>query len=464
MREGLSVGKWAAKVLYFEEDDDMNVTAAFKDETIGVVTRRLLPFLMLLYLIAYLDRSNISVAALQMNADLGLSARMYGLGAGLFYVTYIIFEVPSNILLVRVGARRWIARIMVTWGLVAMGMAFIETPVQLYVMRLLLGAAEAGFTPGIIYYLSCWFPSENRARAMSYFYIAAALASVIGLPLSGALLEMHGLLNFSGWRWLYLVEGIPAVVLGLVVLRYLPDKIHDARWLSSAQSDWLSQTIAAESSGASARHKVRWHGVFTDSKVWFLSLFWLLQAFGTIGVTLFLPQILKGLSGETDLMVSLLSGLPFVLACVLMLLNGRHSDGSGERRFHLALPLLLSGVLLIASIYSGNLLMTYLLLIAAVGLNWAVTPIFWAVTTEYLAGGVAAAGAIALINAVANIAGVALPPVMGYIRDFSGNYENALLLIGGALIFGGLLGLRIGKDRKVRKPGVVLMNVEANKE
>ncbi|MDP2336413.1 MAG: MFS transporter [Bacteroidota bacterium] len=435
----------------------MNITPAFKDETIGIVTRRLIPFLMLLYLIAYLDRSNISVAALQMNADLGLTARMYGLGAGLFYVTYIIFEVPSNVILAKVGARRWIARIMVTWGLVAVGMSFIHTPGQLYSMRLLLGAAEAGFTPGIIYYISRWFPSGNRARAMSLFYIAAALASVIGLPLSGALLEMHGVLGFAGWRWLYLVEGVPAVLLGFVVLKYLPDRVHDAKWLSAAQSEWLSKTIADESANAPGGHKIGWHQAFSDSKVWLLSLFWLLQAFGTIGVTLFLPQILKGLSGETNFIVSLLSGLPFLLACVLMYLNGRHSDARQERRLHLGLPLLISGVLLIASIYNGNLTATYLLLIAAVGLNWAVTPVFWAVTTEYLAGGAAAAGAIALINAIANIAGVALPPVMGYIKDRTGNYDYALLLVSGALLLGGFLGLVLARKCSVKtQPDVVI--------
>lgn len=423
----------------------MNITPAFKDETIGIVTRRLVPFLMLLYLIAYLDRSNISVASLQMNADLGLSSRMYGLGAGLFYVTYIIFEIPSNVLLARVGARRWIARIMLTWGLIAIGMAFIHTPRQLYSMRLLLGAAEAGFTPGIIYYLSRWYPSSNRARAMSFFYIAAALASVIGLPISGALLEMHGALGFAGWRWLYLVEGIPAVLLGFVVLKYLPDSVLDAKWLSAAQSEWLSKTIADESANAPGGHKLGWRQAFSDSKVWLLGLFWLLQAFGTIGVTLFLPQILKGLSGETNFVVSLLSGLPFLLACVLMYSNGRHSDARQERRLHLGLPLLFSGVLLILSIYNGNLTITYLLLVAAVGLNWAVTPVFWAVTTEYLAGGAAAAGAIALINALANIAGVAMPPVMGYIKDWTGNYDYALLLIGGALLLGGMLGLVLAR-------------------
>lgn len=433
----------------------MNITPAFKAETIGIISRRLLPFLMLLYLIAYLDRSNISVAALQMNADLGLTSGMYGLGAGLFYVTYILFEVPSNIILAKVGARRWIARIMVTWGLIACGMAFIQNAHQLYGMRLLLGAAEAGFTPGIIYYISRWFPSANRARAMSFFYIAAALASVIGLPLSGALLNMHGILGFAGWRWLYFVEGVPAVLLGLVVLKYLPDGVRDAKWLSTEQGDWLAKTIAEESARAPGGHASGWQRAFSDGKVWLLSLFWLLQAFGTIGVTLFLPQILKGLSGESNFVVSLLSALPFLLACVLMYLNSRHSDARNERRLHLGLPLLVSGVLLVASIYAGNMMATYLLLLAAVGLNWAVTPVFWAVTTEYLAGGAAAAGAIALINAVANIAGVGLPPVMGYIRDRTGAYDYGLLLVGAALIVGGLLGLalvRKGTGPSVGRP------------
>ncbi len=423
----------------------MNTTPAFKAETIGIITRRLLPFLMLLYLIAYIDRANISVAALQMNADLGLTARMYGWGAGLFYVTYIIFEVPSNVILARVGARRWIARIMVTWGLVACGMAFIHTANQLYGMRLLLGAAEAGFTPGIIYYLSRWFPSSNRARAMSFFYIAAALASVVGLPLSGALLKLDGVLGFAGWRWLYFAEGVPAVLMGFVVLRYLPDSPPEARWLSTEQREWLSKTIADESAHAPSGHVGGWRRAFSDYKVWLLSLFWLSQAFGTIGVTLFLPQILKGLSGASNFIVSLLSALPFLLACVLMYLNSRHSDATQERRFHLGIPLLISGVLLAVSIATGNLTVTYLMLLAAVGLNWAVTPVFWAVTTQYLAGGAAAAGAIALINAVANIAGVGLPPVMGYIKDQTGTYNYGLLLVASVLIFGGLLGLVLAR-------------------
>lgn len=422
----------------------INSTSIFEERTMDKVTKRLLPFLMLLYLIAYLDRSNISVAALQMNADLGLSARMYGIGAGLFYVTYIIFEVPSNVILTKVGARRWIARIMVTWGIVATGMAFIHTPGQLYGMRLLLGTAEAGFTPGIIYYLSQWFPSNNRAKAMSFFYIAAALASVIGLPISGALLGMHGIFGFAGWRWLYLIEGIPAFILGFVVLKYLPDNIQSAKWLLADQKKWLTEKIRSESETIPGKKEAKWNQIFLDKKVWLLSLFWLLQAFGTIGVTLFLPQILKGISGGTDLVISLLSALPFLFACIFMYFNSKHSDLRAERRRHLGIPLLISGLLLIVSIYTGTSI-AYALLVISVAMNWAVTPIFWAVTTEYLSSGSVAAGSIALINAMANIAGAVLPYFMGYIRDVTGSYDYALWIVGIALMIGGFLGMDLAR-------------------
>jgi MFS family permease len=429
-------------------------TNTFENKTMGKVTKRLLPFLMLLYLIAYLDRSNISVAALQMNADLGLSGKMYGLGAGLFYITYILFEIPSNVILVKVGARRWIARIMVTWGLVAIGMAFIKTPDQLYGMRLLLGAAEAGFTPGIIYYLSQWFPSDNRAKAMSFFYIAAALASVIGLPLSGALLELHGVFGFAGWRWLYLIEGIPALILGFVVLKYLPDRIQDAKWLLPEQRKWLSKVITDELKISRGKKEDKWYSIFSNKYVWLLSFFWLLQAFGTIGITLFLPQILKSISGGTDFIISLLSALPFLFACIFMYFNSKNSDRSRERRLHLGIPLLVSGFLLIMSIYTG-ITVTYVLLVASVAMNWAVTPVFWAVTTEYLSSGSVAAGSIAMINAIANIAGATLPYLMGYIRDVTGNYDYALWMVGIALIAGGILGISIAQKVAINKLIVV---------
>ena len=411
-------------------------------EAIRRINLRILPFLMLLYLVAYIDRSNISVAALGMNAELGLTSQMYGFAAGIFFATYIVFEIPSNVLLTRFGARRWIARIMITWGVVAAGMAFVASAYQLYGMRLLLGAAEAGFTPGIIYYLAKWYPSRDRANAMSFFYIGAALASVIGLPLSGLLLNAHGLFGLSGWRWVFLIEGIPAVILGFVVLKFLPDRPKDAAWLTSEQQMSLERTIAVEQAEAPVSHHASWSAAFTNVRVWMLAFFWLLQAFGTIGITLFMPLIVKNLSGGSNLTVSLLSAVPFLAACVFMFVNGRHSDRTGERAFHLGLPLALAGACLLAATYAGNAYLSYFLLILSVALNWAVIPIFWAVTTEFVSG-IAAAVSIALINALANVAGLVLPPAIGWIKDSTGTYDVALTLVATALIAGGVLGVAI---------------------
>ena len=413
-----------------------------RSETMRRVGWRLLPFLMLLYLIAYIDRSNISVAALQMNAELGLTAEMYGRAAGIFFATYIIFEIPSNMVLAKVGARPWIARIMLTWGIIAAGMAFVTSANQLYGMRLLLGAAEAGFTPGVIYYLARWFPSRERANAMSFFYIGAALASVIGLPLSGLLLGL------DGWRWLFLIEGIPAVLLAFVTLRFLTDRPADAAWLAPAERDWLESTLAAEQSATPVSHTAGWRQAFTSSKVWLLALFWLLQAFGTIGITLFLPLIVKSVSGQSNMTVGLLSAVPFLIACILMFFNGRHSDASGERALHLGLPLVLAGLVLAVAVqFAGQPTIAYLLLALSVGLNWAAIPVFWAVTTEYVSG-IAAAVSIALINAVANLAGLGLPPVIGWIKDATGNFNIALLVVATALVAGGLLGIALAPRRR----------------
>jgi MFS family permease len=405
---------------------------------------KLIPFLMLLYMVAYIDKSNISVAALQMNAELDLTARMYGVGVGLFFLTYIVFEVPSSVILTRVGARRWIARIMISWGIVAAGMSLVQSAHQLYGMRLLLGAAEAGFTPGIIYYLSQWYPRSDRAKAMSFFYIGAALASVIGLPLSGAFLHLDGYFGVSGWRWLFLLEGIPAVVLGIVVLRYLPDSPQSTHWLEPDQKAWLSRTMAAEQASSPVSHHAGWQEAFRNRQVWLLSLFWLLQAFGTIGITLFLPLIVKSVSGQASFTVSVMSALPFLFACVFMYFNGTHSDRKRERSWHLGLPLMLAGVLLALAVLIHNAWLAYVLLVVAVGLNWAATPVFWATTTEYVSGA-AAAASIALINSIANIAGLGLPPVMGWIKDATQSYDYALLLVSGALLLGGVLGLYLAK-------------------
>ncbi|WP_275555267.1 MFS transporter [Mixta sp. Marseille-Q2659] len=418
--------------------------------TLRQLNAKIIPFIIICYFVANLDKTNISIAALQMNADLGLSASMYGLGVGMFYISYIIFEIPSNVIMTKVGARVWIARIMITWGIVSAGMSLVQTPTQLYVMRFLLGMAEAGFTPGIIYYISCWFPKSNRARAMSFFYMGSVMASIIGLPLSGTLLNMHGIADIAGWRWLFAIEGVPAVALGVLVLWRLPQTPDHAAWLSSAQKSWLNAQLARDNASVEVGSHHSWHSALKNKTVLLLSLVWFLQAFGSIGITLFLPLIIKSMANEqSNLVVSLLSAVPFIAACLFMYLNGRHSDTTGERRWHLGLPLIISGVSLAIAIYTSNLLVAYLLLVLTVGFNFALTPIFWAVTTEKLAG-VAAAASIAFINTVANFVGLGLPPILGKIKDATNSYHYGLLIVAAALILGGVIGVLVSRPARPR--------------
>ncbi|WP_086640994.1 MFS transporter [Acetobacter tropicalis] len=413
--------------------------------TIRRISWRLLPFLMLCYFAAYIDRSNISIAALAMSTDLKLTAEMYGIAAGLFFITYTVFEIPSNLALVRFGARRWIARIMISWGLVAILLGFVNSHWQLYGVRLLLGAAEAGFAPGVIYYLSLWYPARELGRAMSFFYIGAALASVIGLPVSGLLMKLDGVGGISGWRWLFMIEGMPAVILGAFVLLCLPDNPASGTFLSASEKTWLANTLAAEQSQYTPGHSHAWRQALLNWRVWVLAMVWLLQAFGTIGVTLFMPLLIKTMSAGDTLLIGLLSALPFLLACMLMYANGRHSDHTGERALHLGLPLLFSGLLLAFCILTARTspVAAYGLLVGAVGFNWAATPVFWATTANQLSGAASAAG-IALVNAMAQFAGMRLPPIIGRIKDATGSYDLGMLLIAAALATGGLLGLKIG--------------------
>ena len=414
--------------------------------TLKKLNSKIIPFIIICYFVANLDKTNISIAALQMNADLGLTASMYGLGVGMFYISYIIFEIPSNLIMTRVGARIWIARIMITWGMVSAGMAFVQTPTQLYIMRFLLGMAEAGFTPGIIYYISCWFPKRNRARAMSFFYMGSVLASIIGLPVSGLILNMHGIADVAGWRWLFAIEGVPAIVLGVLVLWLLPSSPQKAAWLSEAEKGWLTAQIAADNRGAVVNQHASWFSALKNKVVLLLSLVWFLQAFGSIGITLFLPLILKSMASEqSDVVISLLSAVPFIFACLFMYLNGRHSDLTGERAWHMGLPLILAGLSLAVAIYAGNLLVAYLLLVLTVGFNFALTPVFWAVTTEKLAG-VAAAASIAFINTIANFVGLGLPPLLGKIKDLTNSYHSGLLIVAVALALGGVIGIIVSRS------------------
>ncbi|MDU2773784.1 MFS transporter [Klebsiella grimontii] len=421
--------------------------------TLKKLNSKIIPFVIICYFVANLDKTNISIAALQMNADLGLTASMYGLGVGMFYISYIIFEIPSNVIMTRIGARIWIARIMITWGIVSAGMSLVHTPTQLYVMRFLLGMAEAGFTPGIIYYISCWFPKSNRARAMSFFYMGSVLASIIGLPISGFILNMHGIADIAGWRWLFAIEGIPAIILGVMVLWLLPSSPEKAHWLTGSEKEWLVSQLEEDNRNVMVNKNHSWLSALKNKVVLLLSLVWFLQAFGSIGITLFLPLILKSIASEqSNFVISLLSAVPFIFACLFMYLNGRHSDLTKERSLHMGLPLILAGVSLGGAIYSDNLLISYILLVLTVGFNFALTPVFWAVTTEKLAG-VAAAASIAFINTIANFVGLGLPPVLGKIKDVTHSYHYGLLIVAIALVLGGIIGIavsRTGKDTSLK--------------
>ncbi|STQ56257.1 major facilitator family transporter [Pseudescherichia vulneris] len=334
---------------------------------------------------------------------------------------------------------------MITWGIVSAGMSLVQTPTQLYVMRFLLGMAEAGFTPGIIYYISCWFPKSNRARAMSFFYMGSVMASIIGLPISGSILNMHGIADIAGWRWLFALEGIPAIALGIMVLWRLPQTPDHAAWLTPEQKGWLKAQLERDNAGGRGRDKPQ-----LDERVEKQDR--AAAESGLVPASLWLywhypvPAADHQKYGQRPEQYRYQPALcrTFIAACLFMYFNGRHSDTTNERSLHLGLPLIISGLSLAIAIYSSNLLVAYFLLILTVGFNFALTPIFWAVTTEKLAG-VAAAASIAFINTVANFVGLGLPPLLGKIKDATNSYHYGLLIVAVALILGGIIGILVSR-------------------
>jgi MFS transporter, ACS family, tartrate transporter len=403
------------------------------DTACAKATRRLIPFLLLLYVVAWLDRVNVGFAALQMNEDLGFSAAVYGFGAGIFFIGYALFEVPSNIILARVGARRWIARIMVTWGLVSVAMMFVEGPYSFYALRFVLGVAEAGFLPGVIYYLGQWFPRSARARAISWFMVGIPLSTVVGAPLAGLLLGMDGLQGLAGWQWLFLLEGLPAVLLGVVVWRSLPDRPSDARWLTPAEQQALEEHIALEQDDTTRRHGIGVGAALRHPTVWLLGLVLFACQCGSYGLTLWIPQIVRGLSGAGDLWVGLISALPYIAAAVGMVLIGRSSDRHAERFWHVAVPSLVGAVGFAASaVLLSPVPGLIALTIAAVGDLGSRGP-FWALPPRFLAGSALAAG-IALINTLGSLGGFVGPYAVGLVKDATGGFTGGLLLLSGLLV------------------------------
>ena len=418
---------------------------ALERETLAKVTRRLMPFLLLLYIVAWLDRVNVGFAALQMNEDLGFSATVYGFGAGVFYFGYALFEIPSNLVLARVGARLWIARIMITWGLVSVAMMFVHNAITFYILRFLLGVAEAGFLPGIIYYLTYWFPRAQRANAVSWFMAAIPLSVVIGGPLAGLLLEMDGLRGLAGWQWLFLLEGAPAVILGVVVLFYLTDKPDQAQWLNPDERVWLSERIEAEHARARSQHGVGLGRAFLHPTVWALTFVMFACQCGSYGLTYWMPQIVQSVSGLSNFKVSMLTAIPYIAATIGMVFIGWNSDRTGERFLHIAVPCVIAAMGFIASVYLTSPVPAMIALtVAAVGDLGSRGP-FWALPGRFLTGN-AAAGGIALINTVASLGGFVGPYVVGLAKTATGEFSAGLVLLAPLMLAGAFVAWRLRRS------------------
>jgi D-galactonate transporter len=413
----------------------------FEEATYLKVTWRLIPLLLLCYIVAYLDRVNVGFAKLQMAGELGFSDAVYGLGAGMFFIGYFFFEVPSNIILHKVGARVWIARIMVTWGVISGGMMFIETETQFYVMRFLLGLAEAGFFPGIILYLTYWYPSHRRARIVSMFMTGIPLAGAIGGPLSGWIMKSWDQVNgLHGWQWMFLLEAVPSVIIGIVVYFYLDDRITSAQWLQEEERQLLQQRIDEEESDKEHLPILQ---VFKSSRMWIMSAIYFTMAMSLYGVSFWLPTIIKGMGVTDNLEIGLLSALPWIAAVFSMLLFARSADKMRERRWHVVIPMLMGSTGLILSVLlSGNHYLSFAsLILACMGIVTAI-PLFWSLPTAFLVGAGAAAG-IAAINSIANLAGFLAPYLVGWLKQLTSSTDSGMYMLAAALVIGACIALTV---------------------
>jgi D-galactonate transporter len=416
------------------------------------IAQRLLPFLFTLFVIAFLDRVNVSYAALEMTHDLSFSNRVFGFGSGIFFVGYLLFEIPGCLIVERWSARKWFARIMVTWGLITVLMAFIRTPMHFYIVRILLGAAEAGFFPGILVYLTHWFRAEDRAKACAMFMIAIPVANIIGSPLGGWLLGVHWL-GIQGWRWLFIVEGIPAIVFGIITVFYLTDWPREARWLAPEEREWVTAELDAEAlAKKSARSYKIWEALRQPAVIQ-LTLIYFFAVSSIYSLSIWLPTFLKRSSSMSNLSISLLSMIPYVVVLFAMLLNGWHSDRTNERRWHTAVPLIIGVVAFSLLILAGsNLWFAFACIIAASAAN-SFLPSFWPIPSVFL-GESAAAASIGLINSIGNLGSFVTPSVIGYFLDRTRSFAFGFLYVIASLLIAIvlLLTLRTSPARSETQP------------
>lgn len=414
-----------------------------EDSVYRKVIIRLVPFMFLCYVCSYLNRINVSFAKIQMAQELAWSDAVYGLGAGIFFIGYFAFEIPSNIIMYRVGARRWIARIMVTWGIISAAMMFVNTPMQFYVMRFFLGVAEAGFFPAILLYLSQWFPSSRSAKVTALFMAAIPMSGVIGAPVSGWILHsLSGVQNLSGWQWLFVIEGVPTILVGVAAFFYLTDRIEDAKWLSADEKEILRHNIDQEAAG---KHLHKMMDGLANPKIWLLSFIYLFFTMGLYGVSFWLPTLIQASGVKDSLHLGLLTTIPYALATVSMIVVGRSSDRLRERRWHLAIPAVLAAVgFLISTTFQTNLMISLpALCLATMGVMTTIS-MYWTLPPAILTGAAAATG-IALANSVGSASGFISPFVMGSINAATQSTSGGIILLSGVLLVGSVLVLLLPK-------------------
>ena len=416
--------------------------ASAQDSLFHKVTLRLVPFLFICYLGAYLDRVNVGFAKLQMQQDLGFSETVYGLGAGMFFIGYVLFEVPSNIILHRVGARLWLARVMLTWAVISAATAFVKTPTAFYTMRFILGIAEAGFIPGVLLYLTLWFPSARRGRIMALFLTAIPMASIFGGPLSGSILSLvSGAHGFSGWQWLFMIEAIPSLILGVAILLYLDDRIETAKWLDADEKRTLLTVMAQDEHGKEGLSELR--HAFVTPRVWLLGAAYFCIVCGIYIVSFWLPTIIKQTGVASPLTIGLLTAIPYICAVIAMIWVCAHADRTKERRWHTALPAVACAVgLVLTAASTGDTVVALIgLTLAAAGASTAQAS-FWTLPSAFLSGAAAAAG-IALVNSLGNVAGFASTYIVGWLADLTHSNSASLYLFGGIVLVGAFLTMLV---------------------
>jgi D-galactonate transporter len=420
---------------------------AVANSAISKVKRFLIPYMFLLYVINFLDRVNLGFAALKMNKDLGLSAEQFGFAAGIFFIGYLIFQVPSNLMLHKIGARVWISLILVIWGFVATLTGFVNSPVHMYIARFLLGLAEAGFFPGVILFLTYWFPQRELAQAVALFMTALAFSSVIGSPISGIILDHVHWAGLESWRWLFILEGAPAVIFGILTFFILPNKPSEAKFLTQQERDWLTNEIAQEQAEKAKQQKMTVGEAMKNGRVWLLAFIYFFGLImGLYSISFWLPQIIKGLSKSYSAQtVGFLAMIPFLFAAIMMVVNGSSADKKAEWRYHTQIPLLVSSIAIFAMLFIKTPATSIIVLSIVTAGSYAAFVPFWALPNKFLSGAAAAAG-IAVINSIGNLGGFFAPYIIGFIKSHTGNVYYGLAAVGVSLLISVILLALLPKE------------------